>query len=172
MFFAVTFQLDIWQQLFIVLKWDNGSTISNSIWPTFIIQVSIAILFSLWIFSTTDVTLAVLSIYLNICVLRYKKVGISDRPAELLAGSILSIALLSIAVFGNLAWSRLQGRREGRIALPVSEEEEERIERENQRVRAGRDEEERVEGVSGNVEGDNAAQEDGTKVTRRIGSEN
>lgn len=117
--------------------------------------------------------------------MRYRKIGISGRPAELIASGILSIALLTIAIFSSLAWSRLQKRREGRIALPIDGDEARRLRNESSGNDYGngvggpvgaaetyRDEEGVVVRDATEADVEEGRAEDGVRVTRKIGSNN
>lgn len=129
LFLAVLLHADIWQQGIIAFDLANGRhDLKQTIWPAFIIFVSVGVAAALWIFATTDVAFALAGIYIQLAILFHPKITLSEhRPPELLAASILNISLQAIALFASLAWDRLSKRREGRIALPIDPDEDEAV---------------------------------------------
>ncbi|PWN52888.1 hypothetical protein IE53DRAFT_384637 [Violaceomyces palustris] len=127
MFLVVILQVDLWQQLFMALAWEAPYDLNKGLWPAFGITTGLGVLSSLWIFATGDFTWTVAGIYLNAGLLMHKKITVAgdvSRPAVHTAAIILSMALQLTALVSSLAWSRIEARREGRIALPLSPEEE------------------------------------------------
>ncbi|EPQ28446.1 uncharacterized protein PFL1_04272 [Pseudozyma flocculosa PF-1] len=195
MLLVITLQYDLWQQLFMALQWDAGSghgdqLLQMGLWPAFGIIAGMGVFSALWIFSTADVTWTVAGIYLNIGLLWSKQFPIAHpdhpRPAALTAATILAISLQVVAFIASVAWSRIQARQEGRIALPMSPEDEAaavRAETER-RARASTvadrrhaaaaapvqpgDEEARIEAPSAEAEAGGSQQ--GVSVTRKLGS--
>jgi hypothetical protein len=148
LFLVVLLHVDIWQQLLMALRMDGGEgkhALQSSTWPVFGIITGVSALTSFWIFATTDITWFIASVYLYISILLNRgpsgkrkndpldpnkggknpleKIG-AERPPEILAALILAIALQTTAFIASIAWSRLMKRREGRIALPITPEEE------------------------------------------------
>lgn len=188
MFLAVLLQIDLWQQGLISFNLaPGGPPPSSTIWPTFIIIVSISLLSSFWIFATTDISFGLASIYLQLAILFARKGGVrvEDRPAELLAAHILSIVLMSVALLASLVWGRLVAggatSGEGRIALGrnLAEEEAaaEQAEAEavvaEQRATARREEAGRLSGHGGHAQGEEFTpcqlEEGQVGVTRKLG---
>ncbi|GAC96162.1 hypothetical protein PHSY_003742 [Pseudozyma hubeiensis SY62] len=135
MFLVITLQYDLWQQLFMALGWDFGSgghdALIKGLWPAFGIVTGLGALSALWIFATADLTWTAAGIYLNLGLLWHKHFSLiggredgEPRPAPLTAAIILSIALQSVALLAGVAWKRIKARQEGRIALPLTPEEE------------------------------------------------
>ena len=186
MFLVVMVQYDIWQQLFMALGWEAPIDHEQGLWPAFGIITGVGVLSALWIFATCDFTWTVSGIYLSVGLLSYKYmpiVGENARPAALTAAIILSISLQTVALFASVAWSRIKARQEGRIALPMTPEQEAAaIRAETERLAAHqvrvRDEEEAlspqpVPGAVAVAEGEaeaSAAQANKVKVTRKLGS--
>ncbi|SNX83076.1 uncharacterized protein MEPE_01782 [Melanopsichium pennsylvanicum] len=135
LFLVITIQYDLWQQLFMALGWDFGSgghqALVQGLWPAFGIVVGLGAFSALWIFATADLIWTVAGVYLNFGLLWHKHfslVGGRDdgepRPAPLTAAIILSISLQVVALIAGVAWNRIKARQDGRIALPLSPEEE------------------------------------------------
>jgi hypothetical protein len=125
MFLAVLLHVDIWQQGLISFGLaPEGPISSKTIWPSFIIIVSVGLATAMWTFATTDLAFGAAGIYLQLAILFSNRVKFDSRPAEVVAAHILAIVLLSVAVVASLAWRRVTSRTEGRIALPVSPHEE------------------------------------------------
>lgn len=141
LFLAVLLHADIWQQGIIAFDLANGKHgLKPTVWPAFIIFVSVGVAAALWIFATTDVAFALAGIYIQLAILFHSKIT-EHRPPELLAASILNISLQATALFASLAWDRLSRRGQGRIALPIESEEDEAV---NQAEREARVAEERA----------------------------
>lgn len=189
MFLAILLHADIWQQGFIAFDLANGPHgLKKTIWPTFIIIVSVGVITSLWIFATTDIAFGLAGIYLQLAILFHPKITIGDhRPPEVLAASILSISLQAIALFASLAWNRLTSRGEGRIALPIEDEAVDQAEyearvaeerarkrrQEAQRLREGGEEDQHQHVTPSQLERGEAhahPQDDDVEVTRRLGN--
>ncbi|KIS70627.1 uncharacterized protein UMAG_01792 [Mycosarcoma maydis] len=135
MFLVITIQYDLWQQLFMALGWDFGSGghdgLVRGLWPAFGIVSGLGVFSALWIFGTADLIWTAAGIYLNLGLLWHKHFSLiggrddgEPRPAPLTAAIILSIALQSVALIAGVAWKRIKARQEGRIALPLTPEEE------------------------------------------------
>ncbi len=135
MFLVITLQYDLWQQLFMALGYDFGSgghdALVQGLWPAFGIVAGLGVFSALWIFATADLTWTAAGIYLNIGLLWHKHFSLiggrddgEPRPAPLTAAIILSISLQAVALVAGVAWRRIKARQEGRIALPLSPEEE------------------------------------------------
>ncbi|CAD6905280.1 unnamed protein product [Tilletia controversa] len=134
MLLVVILQVDLWQQLGIILGWDlrtdhvHGSNGGKGLWPAFGLITGVGgVLPSLWIFGTADITYALAGIYLHLAILfRGSDNGhpnLTHRRPEIIAAVILAMVMQAVALFSGIAWSRLQKRQEGQIALPISEEE-------------------------------------------------
>ncbi|CDS82228.1 uncharacterized protein SPSC_03048 [Sporisorium scitamineum] len=135
MFLVITIQYDLWQQLFVALGWDFGSgghdALLQGLWPAFGIITGLGAFSALWIFATADLTWTAAGIYLNLGLLWHKHFSLiggrddgEPRPAPLTAAIILSISLQAVALLAGIAWKRIKARQEGRIALPLTPEEE------------------------------------------------
>ncbi|TKY87196.1 hypothetical protein EX895_003873 [Sporisorium graminicola] len=135
MFLVITIQYDLWQQLFLALGWDYGTgghkALLQSLWYAFGIVTGLGAFSALWIFATADLTWAAAGIYLNLGLLWHKHFSLiggrddgEPRPAPLTAAIILSISLQAVALLAGIAWKRVKARQEGRIALPLTPEEE------------------------------------------------
>ncbi|SJX61886.1 uncharacterized protein (N-terminal fragment), partial [Sporisorium reilianum f. sp. reilianum] len=135
MFLVITIQYDVWQQLFMALGWDFGSgghdALLKGLWPAFGIVTGLGAFSALWIFATADLTWTAAGIYLNLGLLWHKHFSLiggrddgEPRPAPLTAAIILSISLQAVALVAGVAWKRIKARQEGRIALPLTPEEE------------------------------------------------
>lgn len=135
LFLVITLQYDLWQQLFMALGWDFGSggheALVQGLWPAFGIVTGLGAFSALWIFATADLTWTAAGIYLNIGLLWHKHFSLiggrddgEPRPAPLTAAIILSISLQAVALIAGIAWKRIKARQEGRIALPLTPEEE------------------------------------------------
>jgi len=135
MFLVITLQYDLWQQLFMALGWDFGSgghdALVQGLWPAFGIVTGLGAFSALWIFATADLTWTAAGIYLNLGLLWHKHFSLiggrddgEPRPAPLTAAIILSISLQAVALIAGIAWKRIKARQEGRIALPLTPEEE------------------------------------------------
>lgn len=135
MFLVITLQYDLWQQLFMALGWDFGAgghdALVQGLWPAFGIVTGLGAFSALWIFATVDLTWTVAGIYLNVGLLWHKHFSLiggrddgEPRPAPLTAAIILSISLQGVALLAGISWKRIKARQEGRIALPLSPEEE------------------------------------------------
>lgn len=135
MFLVITLQYDLWQQLFMALGWDFGSgghdALVKGLWPAFGIVAGLGVFSALWIFATADLTWTIAGIYLNLGLLWHKHFSLiggrddgEPRPAPLTAAIILAIALQAVAFLAGVAWKRIKARQEGRIALPLTPEEE------------------------------------------------
>lgn len=135
LFLVITLQYDLWQQLFMALGYDFGSggqeALVQGLWPAFGIVAGLGVFSALWIFATADLTWTVAGVYLNIGLLWHKHFSLiggrddgEPRPAPLTAAIILSISLQTVALIAGIAWKRIKARQEGRIALPLTPEEE------------------------------------------------
>ncbi|KAE8269509.1 hypothetical protein A4X09_0g2828 [Tilletia walkeri] len=141
MLLVVFLQIDLWQQLGIILGWDlrTSTTLSHAgspsstpgLWPAFGIITGVGgLLPALWIFGTVDITWALAGIFLHLAILfrgsdANGHPNLTHRRPEIVAAVILAMAMQAVALFSGIAWTRLQKRQEGQIALPVHEEEEE-----------------------------------------------
>ncbi|KAK0526843.1 hypothetical protein OC842_005051 [Tilletia horrida] len=138
LFLVVLLQVDLWQQLAIILRWDlnlgpgSGKTdgAGPGLWQSFGIITGIGgLLPALWIFGTVDFTWAAAGIFLHLAILFRGGNGhpnLSHRRPEIIAAVILAIAMQAVALFSGIAWTRLQKRQEGQIALPTTEEDQRR----------------------------------------------
>ena len=135
LFLVITLQYDFWQQLFMALGWDFGTgghdALVQGLWPAFGIVTGLGALSALWIFATADLTWTIAGVYLNTGLLWHKHFSLiggrddgEPRPAPLTAAIILSISLQVVALLAGVAWKRIKARQEGRIALPLTPEEE------------------------------------------------
>ncbi|KAN0061119.1 hypothetical protein ACQY0O_006854 [Thecaphora frezii] len=186
MFLVITLQYDVWQQLFMALDWDAGSghgdtLLQMGLWPAFGIIAGMGVFSALWIFATADVTWTVAGIYLNLGLLWSKSFPVAHpdhpRPAALTAATILAISMQAVAFIASVAWARIQARQEGRIALPMSPEEEANLVRAEteRRARASAvvrpaDEEARIESSQEPARRAGSSSEEQINVTRKLGS--
>lgn len=186
MFLVITLQYDLFQELFIALGWDFGKgghrALLAGLWPAFGIVTGLGALSALWIFATADLTWAVAGVYLNVGLLWHKHfslIGGEDgeaRPAPLTASIILSISLQMVALVASIAWKRIKARQEGRIALPITPEEEAAAYRAEAERNARLDAQRTATRPTDVAEEESAAESSGqapvatlTKVTRKIG---
>ncbi|KAK0554513.1 hypothetical protein OC846_002085 [Tilletia horrida] len=141
LFLVVLLQIDLWQQLSIIVGWDLRSNKTDSagpgLWPSFGLITGVGgLLPALWIFATADFTWAVAGIFLHLSILFRGGNGhpnLSHRRPEIVAAVVLAIAMQGVALFSGIAWTRLQKRQEGQIALPITEEERRQHDRQQQR---------------------------------------
>jgi len=135
LFLVVLLQIDLWQQLGIIVGWDipsgpKADSAGPGLWPSFGIITGIGgLLPALWIFGTVDFTWAAAGIFLHFALLFRGGNGhpnLSHRRPEIIAAVVLAIAMQAVALFAGVAWTRLQKRQEGQIALPITEEDQRR----------------------------------------------
>lgn len=143
MFLVITLQLDIPQQLFMALGWDqeHHRHAIKAIWPSFGIIAGTGALSAIWIFATMDFTWAASGIFLYFALLYSNAPKIEERKPEIIAAIVLAMILQVVALLGSILYNWLgnMNAREGQIALgrsPQEEAEAARVEAEAQAAAA------------------------------------